>query len=129
MTERHIKMLAELNEFYDFTIIEKSGDIEETREMLEKTRVYLARCNKIWADAQYDVLKEKEEHLRNLQIEALVDIKPSVIKEVLSAKSADAEYICKLAERISRTLVHSADILRSDLSYNKEEMKLSRTGY
>lgn len=129
MSEELQKMLSELMEIYEYLLIEPSGSTEELREMLSKLNVYLARTNKIWADAQYELLKEKRTILGSANLDTIVEVKPSVIKEILAAKTADAGYVVKLAERVSRTIVHCADNIRTNVSYDKEEMKLARTGY
>lgn len=129
MTEQLEKMVEELREIYEYLLIEPNGGTEELMDRLSKLNVYLARCNKIWADAMFEQLKEKKAILGNADIGMIAEVKPSIIKEILSAKTADASYVVKLAERISRTIVHCADNIRTNVSYDKEEMKLSRTGY
>ena len=127
MTEELYKMLSELNEIQDYLLIEPSGGVEELKERLSALNVYLARCNKIWADATHILLKEKEELFTKYDL--LNCSSRSLAKELLTAKTADAGYVCKLAERISRTIVHNGDNLRTSISFDKEEMKLTRTGY
>ena len=120
-------MMKELEEVEQYLLIEPSGETEELKEMLGRLNVYLARVNKIWADATYILLKEKEALFDKFDL--LNCPNKQLARELLVAKTADSGYIVKLAERISRTIVHNCDNLRTQVSYDKEEMKLTRTGY
>ena len=130
MTEEQKKIVTELGEIEEYLLIETSDDPAEVRERIAKMNVYLARANKMWADAKYTLAKERE-YLYDEAIAAgtIGELKPSLVKDIINAKTADSEYVCTLAERISRTIVHQCDGLRSLLSWNKEDMKLTRTGY
>lgn len=49
---------------------------------------------------------------------------PSLAKDYISAKCVEAQYDYDLAERLSRTLVHTIEAIRSCMSALKEEMKI-----
>lgn len=130
MTDKQKKMVEELGEIEQYLLIETSDDPAEVRERIARMNVYLARANKIWAEAKYILAKERE-YLYDEAIDTgtLSNLKPSIVKDIVNAKTADSEYVTILAERVSRTIVHQCDGLRSLLSWNKEDMKLTRTGY
>lgn len=127
MREELQSMIKELEDVEQYLLIEPSGETEELKEMLGRFNVYLARVNKIWADATYIQQKEKEALFDKFDL--LNCPNKQLARELLVAKTADAGYVVKLAERISRTIVHCCDNLRTQVSYDKEEMKLTRTGY
>ena len=120
-------MVKEFDDVEQYLLIEPNGETEELIEMLGRYNVYLARVNKIWADATHILLQEKEALFDKFDL--LNCPSKQIAKELLVAKTADAGYVVKLAERISRTIVHCCDNLRTQVSYGKEEMKLTRTGY
>lgn len=49
---------------------------------------------------------------------------PSLAKDYIAAKCEEAQYDYDLAERVSRTLVHTIEAIRTAISALKEEMKI-----
>jgi len=128
MKEELEKMAAELQQIQDFLDIEASDNPEELTERLSAMNVYLARSGKLMADAQYILAKEKDAVFSEFG-SRMFNAPPSIVKELLAARTADASYVYLWAERINRTIVHAGDNIRTQVSYGKENLKLTRTGY
>lgn len=121
-------MVEELQCMQDYLDIEASDDPVELTERLSRLNVYLARSGKIMADAQYLLAKEKDSVFSSFG-NRMFDAPPSIVKELLSAKTADASYVCSWAERLNRAIVHAGDNIRTQVSFGKESLKLTRSGY
>lgn len=52
---------------------------------------------------------------------------PSIIKDYINSRCAEEQYNYEICERVSRTVYHTIEALRSILSALKEEMKTTYT--
>ncbi len=118
----------ELQAIQDFLDSEVVDDLDVLVERLSIMNVYLARSGKLMADAKYIESKIKNEFFDTYE-DAIFKLSPSIVKELLNAKSADASYVVNWAERLNRTIVHSGDNIRTQVSFGKESLKLTRSGY
>lgn len=118
----------ELQAIQNFLDSDAVDDLDVLVERLSIMNVYLARSGKLMADAKYIEAKIKNEFF-DANEEAIFNLSPSIVKELLNAKSSEASYVANWAERINRAIVHSGDNIRTQVSFGKENLKLTRSGY
>ena len=129
MTYNDLKKEAEsIQSFCEITV---SDNPEEVIARIADLSVLIARSGKMLADAKYILNERKKDETVDL-------ITRLISKDKLSAKvqnalidsiCKDEQYLVDWIERINRTVTHQADILRSVLSYEKEQLRISKIGY
>ena len=118
-------------EIQSYLEISCSNDPEEIKERIVYLMTYMATSGEMLAQAK--------KYLRSAQTREISKTIISIAKEqCLSAKvqnalldsiCEDENYLVDFLERINRTCTHQIDALRSLLSYEKEGMRLNKTGY
>ena len=121
-------IIEECRVMQDFIETECGDDPDALMGRLATLNVYLARSGKLLSD----VKKYKDE--MTLQIftengEWLGQAPATTAKQFIQAKSADINYLVNWLDRINRSIVHIGDNMRTQLSFIKEELKLTRHGY
>lgn len=124
-------MKTEIKEMQDYLEITCSNTPEEIQERISTLSVYMARSGEMLAKAKQNLRKKKASEIG----ETIVKIAK---QNCLSAKAQNAlveaiaeeeAFLVDWIERINRTCTHQIDALRSLLSYEKENLRLERTGY
>ncbi len=122
----HEQINNECLEMQVFLEITTSDNPEELVNRLSTINVYMARSGFLLAEATRE---------RDLQrTKAVLDHKhlglsPSVFNSFIKSATPEAEYYVVWLDRLNRALVHAGDNIRTQISFVKEDMKLSRTGY
>ena len=120
-------ILKEIQEIQSYLEIEvDSGNLNNLIEYGEKVTVYLARTSKLLADAKYHQNVAKKA-VMNSNINK--GYSPSVLKELVNASIESENYLVDWIERLNRACTHRVDWIRSVLSKEKEEMRLTMTGF
>lgn len=97
-------------------------------DKLEKLNAIIARSGYLMAEVE-KMRDEKVSSIFEADFETINKMSPNVMKSWMSAKTSKENYYAKWLERINRASVHISDNLRTQISYSKEELKLTRTGY
>lgn len=84
---------------------------------------WLTRLAEMTADAEYHLNRKRGEVAR-----ANAELPATVLREILAAECAEEQRVWRLAERISAGLVHRIDVLRSQISYEKEQARIAGAG-
>ena len=131
MAEKHItpEIAEELVRIQAFLEEEPRDDVPEILiERLTKLNALMARTGFLWAEAKADqdaaiaaVFAENSK--------AILQMPATVSQKFIAALCKDENYYVSLTERINRTCVHQSDNLRTQVSYAKENMALTRKGY
>ena len=123
-------LLTEVEQIQSFAEITVSDDPQEIAGRITDCGTYIARTGKMLADAKY--------HLNTAKQSEVVKLIKSLSSEKYSAKAqnklidsvcADEEYLVDWIERLNRALTHQQEACRSLLSYEKENLRISKTGY
>lgn len=87
---------------------------------LSELSVRMARSSYLLAMAKYeqDLALIKASRLKDL-----ITLAPSVQKEILKSACAEENKIVNWLDRINRTWVHQSDNLRTQLSFEKEQIR------
>jgi hypothetical protein len=124
------EIIVECQEYDNFLNTELEDDLNVISERGNKLIVIMARTGKMMADARYWLNDHRKQEV-DLIIDEFKHFK-------LSAKvqNAKVDSICKeeqlvldWCERLNRTATHQLDWMRTKLSFIKEELKLTRSGY
>jgi len=94
-------------------------------ERLAYCNVYLARSGEMLAQAK-KLLNEATAAVFDAKGERLLKAGSQLAGKVIAGYCADEQFLCDWLDRVNRGLVHSADNLRSLLSYAKEGMRVNR---
>ncbi len=122
----------EAQEIQKYLEITCSNNPEEIQERIADLAVYMARSGEMLAQAKREVAKARINELVKKVIEPLTDGVPmsaTTQKELINLISIEEQFLVDWLERINRSCTHQIDALRSLLSYEKENLRLSRTGY
>src|SRR3990167_6454004 len=85
----------------------------------------LARSGEILAHAEIEEKKARAIHLQE-EIKKDGKIGATMLKEIVSALTANESKIVTLSDRLNRLLVHRIDALRTQISYVKSDLERSR---
>jgi hypothetical protein len=125
-------MIKEVQEIQDYLEITCSGEPQEILVRIADISVYLARTSQLLADAKKDVSRIKRSAIVKEVIEPLtsnIALSATTQKAIIDGIAIDEQHLVDWIERINRTCVHQIDALRSMLSYEKEQLRITKTGY
>lgn len=126
ITEEIDKELHEIQQFLeDDQLADDPGLLVERLTMLN---AYLARTGFLLAEAKADldnaVAAAFAEYSR-----LIVKMPATVARTFIGSQCETENYYVNWIERINRACVHQGDNIRTQVSYAKENMKLTRSGY
>jgi len=119
---------TKIQEYLDITV---SNNPEEIIDRLSNLMAYLSRSGEMLAQAK-KILRAKKTKEINKTIIAIAKashLSASVQNALLDSICEEESYLVDWIDRINRTCTHQIDALRSLLSYEKEGMRLNKTGY
>lgn len=128
---RHVDIFEEAQEMQTYMQDEVSDNPEEITERLTRLNVYQARSGYLLAEAKKRYREKRATEIANTIV--------NIAKEnFLSAKAQNAlvdsiaqeeAFLVDWLDRLNATCKHQQDTLRSILSFEKESMRLNKTGY
>jgi hypothetical protein len=128
---KYEEIMKEATEMQSYLEINCSDNVDEIAERLKTLNVYQARAGFLLAEVQ--------KMYRQKRASEISEVIVSIAKEnFLSAKAQNAlvdsmaqdeAYLVDWIDRIYATTVHQQDVLRSILSYEKEQLRSNNTGY
>lgn len=111
-----------------FLEVETSNDPNELYERISQLNVYLARSGKLLAEVKLVLDNATNYYFTQCQNELTV-LSASMQKRYIESKTADINYYVNWLDRINRGIVHSGDNIRTQMSFLKEELRLTKSGY
>lgn len=107
--------------------ITASNDPVEISERISTLMSYMSRSGEMLAQAKKVLRKRKSEEISRtiLSIAKSSGLSASVQNALLDSICEEESFMVDWLERINRSCTHQIDGLRSLLSYQKEEMRLS----
>lgn len=122
-------MLAEANEIQDY--IETPENLRDPGSLvarLSAINIYIARTGRLLSDARR--LKDSaEEAFMTENRELMEKVNSTTFGRLLSADISEYDYLVKRIDRLNAALTHISANLRTEISWMKEEMGLTRSGY
>ena len=112
--------LKEIEEMQLFLESDPPTEPQAMSIRLSELSVRMARSSYLLAMAKYeqDLALIKASRLKDL-----IPLAPSVQKEILKSACAEENKIVNWLDRINRTCVHQSDNLRTQLSFEKEQIR------
>lgn len=97
-------------------------------ERLGTINTYLAVSGKALADAK--LIQDKKVSGLYSEFNNLIMKMPATIAtKFIGSQAYEVNFIVNWLDRISKSLVHTGDNLRTQISYAKEELRLTKNGY
>ena len=108
-----------------------SNSPEEMKERIVTLMTYLACTGEMLAQAKKLLRAKKTSEIQKTIIAIAKEscLSASVQNALLDSICEEENYLVDYIERINRTCTHQLDALRSLLSYEKEGMRLNKSGY
>lgn len=126
MYENEIASMREelkvMQEFAEDKSAEEQAELLEIR--LTTLNSYMARSGRLMAESKLIRDKIKDE-CYTTYIDKIVALKPSIVKDFINAKCAEANSLVSGFERLNHDLKHISDNIRTQISYEKKMVDLS----
>jgi hypothetical protein len=125
------QLFKEANEIQSFAETTVSDNPQEIAERISDCGVYIARTGKMLADAKYHLNQKRKDETMLLITQILSDKKLSakVQNSLIDSICKGEQYLVDWIERLNRAVTHQQEAMRSLLSYEKENLRISKTGY
>ena len=89
---------------------------------------YLAVSGKALADAK--LIQDKQAQLIFAEeLKSITKMPATIASKFITSQNADANYVVNWLDRLNRSLVHIGDNTRTQISFAKEELRLTKQGY
>ena len=127
--------LADLNDkalqIQNYLEVNVSNDPEELKERIIMLMSHIAYSGQMLAEAKRLLRSRKSSEISKTIIAIAKEqcLSASVQNALLDSICDEEAYLVDFIERVNRTATHQLDACRSLLSYEKEGMRLNKTGY
>jgi hypothetical protein len=127
----HDQLLAEAKEIQAYCEITVSDSPAEMAERVAALCVYIARTGNMLAEAKRLLSRKRRGEVMRLIERILADNKLSakVQNALVDSLCTDEQYLVDWVERLNRAATHQLEAMRSLLSYEKENLRIAKTGY
>lgn len=123
-------LLQEAQEIQNFleSVPDNNEDPNELSIRLTYLNNYMARSGKMLADAKMmqdsAVAAAYAEHTKSI-----LKMPATIAQKFIASQTVDENYLVNWLDRINRTCTHQSDNIRTQISFAKEQMGLTRRGY
>lgn len=125
LLEKYSEELENIQKYLEITV---SDDPDEICERLSTIAVYMARTGFILAEARMK-LDQARVLVYSSHAGTISKLPASVSKMFIESVTDQQNRLVNWVDRLNSTCIHQGDILRTLLSFQKENLKLTRTGY
>lgn len=122
------KYSEELENIQQYLEITVSDDPNEISERLSMIAVYMARTGFILAEAKME-LDQARVSVFSSHVGTIGKLPATVSKMFIESVTDQQNRLVNWIDRLNSSCIHQGDILRTLLSFQKENLKLTRTGY
>lgn len=122
------KMKKELEKIQEFLEVDVSENPEELIERIKTLNVYMARSGRMLADAKQRLREKKASEISKtiLEIAKQNFLSAKAQNALVDSIAQEENFLVDWAERINKACTHQVDALRSLLSYEKEQLRLTQ---
>jgi len=108
-----------------------SNNPEELTERISQLMAYMSRSGEMLAQAKRLLRSRKSEEIRNtiVAVARAERLSASVQNALLDSICEQEAFLADWLDRVNKTCTHQIEGLRSLLSYEKEGLRLNKTGY
>jgi hypothetical protein len=124
-------ILKEAETIQSYLDIVCSNDSEEMVERITNLMSFMSRSGSMLAQAKRSLRRKKTREIKDtiIAIAKTGHLSATVQNALLDSICEEESFLVDFLDRINRSCVHQIDGLRSLLSYEKEELRLAKTGY
>lgn len=122
---------AEANEISGYLQTTLQGSPEEIQQRMADTMAYVARTGEMLAQAKRLLRRRKSEEIQNtiLRIARENCLSAKVQNALLDSIAEEEAFLVDTLDRLNAAATHQLDALRTLLSYEREGLRLNKTGY
>lgn len=108
-----------------------SNNPEELTERISQLMAYMSRSGEMLAQAKRLLRSRKSEEIRNtiVAVARAERLSASVQNALLDSICEQEAFLADWLDRVNKSCTHQIEGLRSLLSYEKEGLRLNKTGY
>ncbi len=131
MTNTIQDLTAEAGEISSYLQATLQGSPEEIQQRIADTMAYVARTGEMLATAKRMLRKRKSEEIQNTIIAIAREncLSAKVQNALLDSIAEDEAFLVDTLDRLNASATHQLDALRTLLSYEREGLRLNKTGY
>ncbi|MDC2747243.1 MULTISPECIES: hypothetical protein [Bacteroidaceae] len=120
-----------MEEISGFLNITCQNNPVEIQERIAATMVYVVRTGEMLADAKRMLRKRKSDEIQNTIIKIAQEncLSAKVQNALLDSIAENESFLVDRLDRLNASATHQLDALRTLLSYEKEALRLNKTGY
>ena len=124
-------LLEEAQQIQDYLDIECSENPEEVLERIRAIMPYISRTAYLLAEAKKALRRKKASEISNTIINIAKEqcLSAKVQNTLIDSIAEDEAYLVDWLDRLNAAATHQVDALRSILSYEREQLRLNKTGY
>lgn len=124
-------MEQEIKEISDYLNTTCSNNPQEIQERISIMMVYMMRTGEMLANAKKMLRKKKSDEIQNTIIRIAKEncLSAKIQNALLDSIAEDEAFLVDQLDRLNASCVHQLDALRTLLSFEKESLRLTKTGY
>lgn len=121
----------EAQKIQDYLDIECSENPEEVLERIRAIMPYISRTAFMLAEAKKALRRKKASEISNTIISIAKEqcLSAKVQNTLIDSIAEEEAYLVDWLERLNAAATHQVDALRSILSYEREQLRINKTGY
>lgn len=121
----------EAKQISDYLQITCQNNPQEIQQRIADTMVYVARTGEMLATAKQQLRHRKSEEIQNTIISIAKEncLSAKVQNALLDSIAEEEAFLVDTLDRLNAAATHQLDALRTLLSYEREGMRLNKTGY
>lgn len=126
-----INLVSEAEEIQEYTDTVPSDNPDEIIERIKRLGVYISRTGVMLADAKYHLSDKRKLDVMKVIEDILLEAKVSakVQNALIDSLCKEEQRLVDQIERLNRTCTHQQEAMRSILSFERENLRISKTGY
>lgn len=121
----------EAKQISEYLQITCQNNPQEIQERIADTMVYVARTGEMLATAKQMLRRRKSEEIQNTIIAIAREncLSAKVQNALLDSIAEEEAFLVDTLDRLNAAATHQLDALRTLLSYEREGLRLNKTGY
>lgn len=121
----------EAKQISDYLQITCQNNPQEIQQRIADTMVYVARTGEMLATAKQMLRRRKSEEIQNTIISIAKEncLSAKVQNALLDSIAEEEAFLVDTLDRLNAAATHQLDALRTLLSYEREGLRLNKTGY
>ena len=121
----------EAKQISEYLQITCQNNPQEIQQRIADTMVYVARTGEMLATAKQMLRRRKSEEIQNTIIAIAKEncLSAKVQNALLDSIAEEEAFLVDTLDRLNAAATHQLDALRTLLSYEREGMRLNKTGY